>query len=117
MPLHGFIGTVHPVAVELAGLHVGKVGVPDLIGVFLEYDASRFHRVVRGVEQAELDLGRILGEQGEVDAGAVPRRSQRIRPPRPHSHGWDHRTLVTQTTCRGQWIEMTRSSAPSRAES
>ena len=38
---------------------------------------------VGGVEQAQLDLGGVLGEQGEVDAGAVPRRPERVRRARP----------------------------------
>ena len=33
------------------------------------------------IEQAELDSGRVFGEQREVDPDAVPRRAQRIREP------------------------------------
>ena len=37
------------------------------------------------IEQAELDARRVLGEEREVDAGAVPGRSQRIRGTGPDS--------------------------------
>jgi hypothetical protein len=42
VPLGGLERAVHAVAVELAGEHVGQVGVPDLVGVVRQEDAMRF---------------------------------------------------------------------------
>ncbi len=79
MPLGGIERTVHAVAVELTGEHVGKVDVPDFIGIFLEREPMRFLLRVDGVEKAELDLGRILREEGEIHPGSVPGSAQGIR--------------------------------------
>ena len=39
-----------------------------------------------GVEQAQLDLGGVLGEEGEIDPGAVPGGAEGIGLSRPDSH-------------------------------
>ena len=77
------VGPVHAVAVELARPHVGQVAVPDHVGLLGQRDRQRFDFGVGRIEQAELDSRRMLGEQREVDADAVPGRAQRIRRARP----------------------------------
>ena len=72
------VGTVHPVAVDGAGARVWQVAVPDLVGVLGQLDAVEL-RAARGVEQAQLDLGRVGREQGEVDPEPVPGRTKRRR--------------------------------------
>ena len=81
MALGRLIRAVNAIAVELAGLHVGQIGVPDLVGVLRK--GMRWLSCLRvgGVEQAQLDLGGVFGEQGEVDAGPIPGRAQWIGRP------------------------------------
>ncbi|MNW13164.1 hypothetical protein D3C71_2110330 [compost metagenome] len=43
----------------------------DLVSVFGQFDALEF-LFAGGVEQAQLDLGGVGREQGEVDAQAIP---------------------------------------------
>ena len=81
-----FLGCVRPIdpeSVELAGLYVGQVAVPDQVGSLSKRDPVGGRRVVRPVEKTELDTGRMLGEDREVDAFAVPRRTLRIGPAGP----------------------------------
>ena len=83
MPLPRLVRSVHAVAVEAARPDVGEVGVPQEVGPVRERDALGLDGVVRPVEEAEVDAGRVLGEQGEVDALAVPRGALRVRRSRP----------------------------------
>ena len=52
---------VDAVAVELIGLNVGQVAVPDLVGLLGQYDLLRLLPGVRPVEEAEFDLGGVFG--------------------------------------------------------
>ena len=70
------VGAVDAVAVELPGPHVGQIAVPDLVGVFGQRDAVGLAPALL-VEEAQLDLGGIGGEQREIDAAAIPRRPAR----------------------------------------
>jgi hypothetical protein len=76
------IGAVDAIAVEPARAQVGQIAVPDLVGELGQDDARGLAPVIV-VEQAELDLLGIRRKQGEVGAGAVPGRAQRIRQTRP----------------------------------
>ena len=80
------IGSVDPVAVELSGLDVGQVGVPDLIGLFAQADALRLRRRLGRIEQAQFHFGGVLGEEREVNSLPVPRCAQRKGLPWPYSH-------------------------------
>ena len=71
----GLVGAVHAVAVDLPGVGVGQVAVPDLVGVFGQFDTLQF-TLALGVEQAELHLGGMGGKQREVDPQAVPGGAQ-----------------------------------------
>ena len=73
----GLVGAMHAVAVDRAGARVRQVAVPDFVGVLGQADAFDL-ALAAGVEQAELDLGRVGGEQGEVDPQPVPRGAKRI---------------------------------------
>ena len=46
--------------------------MPHLISALTHHDLVRLHRVVFSVEEAQLDGGRVLREDREVDALAVP---------------------------------------------
>ena len=61
----GLVGAMHAIAVDRAGARVRKVAVPDFVGVLGQADAFDLP-LDAGVEQAELDLGRVGGEQGEI---------------------------------------------------
>ena len=56
--------------------------MPDLVGALAQLDALQLVAAA-GVEQAQLDLLGVLGEQREVDALAVPGGAARIGPAGP----------------------------------
>ena len=49
--------------------------MPHVVGELGEHDPVRLFGVVRIVEQVQLDAGRVLGEEREVHALAVPGRA------------------------------------------
>src|SRR5262249_24138913 len=82
-------GLVRPVdarAVELPRLDVGQVDMPDLVGLFSQGDPLSFRGRLGRIEQTQLDLGSVLREKGEIDAGAVPGGTERIGSSRPDAH-------------------------------
>src|SRR5690606_16180669 len=83
-PEHGLVRPVHAVAVDLPRACLRQVAMPDLVGALVEDDSPGFVAAF-GVEQAELDLQCVAGEECEIDALAVPGRAQRIRPARPRT--------------------------------
>ena len=83
MPLGRLERPVDAITIELAGQHVGQVGVPDFIRVLLQRDPLRFLARVGGVEEAQLDLGGMLREQGEIDPRTVPGGAEGVRVSRP----------------------------------
>src|SRR5204863_524490 len=102
VPLGWLVGAVDAVAVQLPRLDVGQVGVPHLVGVFGKGDAVRLGRRLGGLEQTQLDLAGVFGEQGEVDAGAVPGGAQRVRSSGPYAHTWSSRVkVVSPPRCGG----------------
>ena len=56
-------------AVDLARTRVGQVAVPDLVGVFRQFDALDLGLAAL-VEQAQFDTRGMRREQGEVDPKA-----------------------------------------------
>ena len=72
------IRAVHPVAVELARTGIRQIAVKDMIGTARQPDAVRL-AASGGIVEAEVDLCRVLGEQGEIHPASVPRRPQRKR--------------------------------------
>ena len=81
------VRSVHAVPVQGAGVHIGQVDVPDAVGRLGHGDGRARGRVGRVVEEAQLDRGGVLGEQGEVDPAAVPGGAERMGTPRPDPHG------------------------------
>jgi hypothetical protein len=69
---------MNAVPVYRAGTGIREVAVPDLVGVFRQLDAFELLLSIR-VEQTQLDLGSIGGEEREVHAQAVPVGAQRER--------------------------------------
>src|SRR6185436_9145920 len=59
----------------------------SLLGLLRHHDPGGLPLGLRGVEEAELDLGRMLREEGEVHAGAVPNGPEGVRPARHDPHG------------------------------
>ena len=80
MAVLGRVRAVDAEAVALPGADAGEVAVP-VEGRALRQLEAALGAV--GVEQAQLDALRVLGEHGEVRTRAVPRRTQRERPSRP----------------------------------
>src|SRR3546814_10760155 len=72
------VGAMHAVAVVLPRANVVQVAVPDLVGVLRQGDALQL-AAAGAVEEAELDLLGMGGEEGEVHARAVPGGPERIR--------------------------------------
>ena len=83
----GVPGTVDAVAVELAGAEVGKIRMPDEAVALAQRDAVGLARIAGGGEQTEIDGGRVLREESEVDPLAIPRGAERIRHAGPDPHG------------------------------
>jgi hypothetical protein len=77
VPLAGRVRAMHAVAIKLAGLEAGNVAVPDLVRIFGKRNARRLVSIC--VEQAEVDLGRIRGIEGEVDTACVRGSTERDR--------------------------------------
>ena len=67
----GLVGAMHAIAVELAGRDVVEIAVPDVLGALRQLDALEFAAAL-AVEQAQLDLLRVGGEQREIGAASVP---------------------------------------------
>ena len=84
VPLLRRVGAVNAVAVYGAGPRVGQEAVPHLVGVLRQLDPLDLGLAVV-VEQAQLHLGRVGGEQGEVHAAPGPSRPARMRPPFGHA--------------------------------
>src|ERR1700716_2004625 len=70
------IGAVHAVAIDLTRPSVRKIAVPNLVGIFRKFYALDLLLAFE-IEKAELHLGGVGREQREIDAKAVPGRSQR----------------------------------------
>src|SRR6185369_1497277 len=90
MSLFGFVRAVHAVAVHRAGAYAFDIAVPDLVGVLGELDALVL-ALAAGIEQAQLDAGGVRGEQGEVDAFAVPGCTAWVRRTFAQSKSGGHR--------------------------
>ena len=60
--------------------------MPDMAGAFRQGEALGLEGVIRSGEEAEFDRRGVLGEEGEVDACAVPvgAKGERGADPRPH---------------------------------
>ena len=82
----GIVRAMDPEAVELARSHVGEKAVPDLVGPFPKQNLVLLDRIVRPLEQTELDGGRVLGEDGEVDALSVPGGAEGVGKAGPDAH-------------------------------
>ena len=80
------IRAVNSKSVKSARFQVGKVGMKDVVGSFGQFDPFRFLMIIGRIEQAQFDLGRIVGEQSDINACAIPNGSQRIRMSWPDSH-------------------------------
>ena len=65
------IWPVHPVAVKLARAHLGQVNMPHPVGAFPQADGLRFLRVLRLIEQAEIDVFGAFRKQGEIRPFAI----------------------------------------------
>jgi len=68
---------VHAVAINLAGADPADPAVKDLVGVFRQFDPLQLGLAAL-VEQADLHLGGVGGEQGEIDALAIPAGAARV---------------------------------------
>jgi len=76
VPARGLPRSVHTISIARPRPRVRQIDVPDVVGVLHNRYTGLLPVVV---EEAKLHAGRVLGEQGEVDARAVPDRAKRIR--------------------------------------
>src|SRR5207245_6215682 len=97
VPRGRVVRAVDSAAVALSRSDAREVAVPVVRRDVLHLD-SRF---AVAVEQAELDAFCVLGEECEVRALAVPRRTKRERPPRPDLHRGSVYSGTSQTAPRG----------------
>ncbi len=78
VPLVGLVRPVDAIAVVLPCGDVGEMPVPHVAGSLRQRDAREL-AAVRAVEQAQLDLFGVRGEQREVGPATVDGRAQRMR--------------------------------------
>ena len=71
------VGTIRAITVDQAGARIGQIAVPDLVGAFRHLEALDL-APGRRIEQAELELRGVGGEDGEIGAEPVPGGAQRI---------------------------------------
>ena len=74
MALGWIIRAMDAIPVEMSRPDVGQIAMPHLIRALAQPDALVLDAVVGTVEETQLHRGRVLRENREVDAGAVPRR-------------------------------------------
>src|SRR6185437_7558742 len=91
MPFLRPIRSVHTVAVQLAGAHVGKIAVPDLVVSLAQRDARALDGIIGPAEQTQLEAARVFREDREVDAFAIPVGAERVWVAGPYAHVSDPR--------------------------
>ena len=74
VPIGGIVRSVDPVAIKQAGARIRQIDVPDLVGVFGQFN-PRFFVQAGVVEQTQLDFLGMSRKKSEIHALAVPRRS------------------------------------------
>ena len=76
----GLVGAVDAETVDGARPRFRQIAVPDLVGIFGQFDPLALGDAVI-VEQAEFDLGGVGREDGEVDAETIPCGAEGEGPP------------------------------------
>src|SRR5579871_2089793 len=74
----GLVGAVDAIPVELPEFYAGNVTVPDKPRTLADGD-NLGHFGAAILEETQLDRGRLLRVQREVDAGSVPSGTLRVR--------------------------------------
>ena len=96
MPFARRVWSVHAIAVQLTGTRVGQIAVPHLIAALGHRNAPHLVRIVRALEEAQIDARPVLREEREVDALTIPMCAERERLSRPNPH---HRALRDSRSC------------------
>src|SRR6516225_2201465 len=91
------IGAVNAVAIDLSRRNVVEIAVPDILAALRQLDALQLASA-QIVEQAQLDLGGVGGEQGEIGTPAVPACTEA----RMASGGQSHRSVFRYQEDGGQ---------------
>ncbi len=86
MSLLGSVWPLHAKSVQCSRRSIGQIPVPDEVGALGQ---ARAHHLAATalVEDADLDGIGVLGEDGEVDAVAIPRRTERVGRAWPQGRG------------------------------
>src|SRR5580658_7222821 len=79
MPVQWVVRTIDPVSVELSGLAVRQIAVPDIVCPLRELATHCLFFTLCFVEKAKLNTFCIMGIQGKVNALPVPEGAERIR--------------------------------------
>src|SRR5215213_928494 len=102
-------GAIDPIAIALAGTDTREIAMPD-VGANLSQGHTLL--VLPGVvEQAQLDLCRVLAEQREVRSNAVPRRAEREPRSRADAQSRRHATHAIASVIV-HWCDYTVPRAP-----
>ena len=75
---------MNPVPVGLAGTNIRQICMPDLAGPLRQSDTLGGDRIPGMVEEADLDLGRVLRVDSEIGPLAIPRGAEWGRGAGPH---------------------------------
>jgi len=81
--LGGIERAMYPISVQEPGAGLGKVTVPDLVGLLGERYPMEFPPA-GGIEQAEFDLFGMLRKDRKIYTFSIPGRPQRVRFPGPY---------------------------------
>ena len=79
------VRAMDPVAIQLVGLHVRQISVPDLIRLLRQHDPLRLRTI--GIEETKLNLRGVLRKNSEVNPGSIPGWTQWIRSSWPDAYG------------------------------
>ncbi len=75
-----------PVGVQLPGPDVGQVAVPHHVRAFGQGDARRFLNGMGRIEEAQIDLRRVVRVDGEIDTESGPGSPEGVRLTWPDAH-------------------------------
>jgi len=86
MPPRRLVRPVNSIAIDLARPRIRQVSMPDLMCLLGQRDPMRFALRSARLEQTQLNPGRVLGEDREIDATLPAGRTEGRRITRPDAH-------------------------------
>jgi hypothetical protein len=77
---------MHPIGIALAGAHIGQIGVPYQIATFGQANTGSFMVTMPVIEQTQVNIGGMLGEESKVHTLAIPGSAKWMGPTGPGLH-------------------------------